>query len=236
MSTFRVLIAELKQETATFNPVRTHADDFRIYLGNDILSAYRGTQTELAGVFDLFDADGRIEIVPTMAADAVSGGPVATPDLDQLLNRMIELVHRNSDVDAAYICLHGAMAGEDEGDPEGRLLSEMRGILGWKPIVASIDLHAVLTDRMIDAANVLVPYHTYPHMDHYETGQRAARILVRLLNAEVRPTTVRVPLPMLVRGDELITKTGRFGDAIRMCRDIEQMEGGLAAGVIIGNA
>ena len=30
--------------------------------------------------------------------------------------------------------------------------------------------------------------------------------------------TARVPLPMLVRGDELITETGRFGDAIRCAR------------------
>ena len=40
---------------------------------------------------------------------------------------------------------------------------------------------------------------------------------------------------MLVRGDELITATGRFGQAIAMCREIEASEKGLAAGVFIGN-
>ncbi len=89
---------------------------------------------------------------------------------------------------------------------------------------------------MIQSADVLVPYHTYPHIDQYETGQRAARCLLKLLDGEATPATVRIPLPMLVRGDELITATGRFGKAIRMCEELEADERGLAAGVIIGNA
>lgn len=234
--TFRVLIAEVKQETSTFNPMPTLYDEFRIYSGEDIFTAYRETKTELAGAFDVFDEDGRIEIVPTVAADCVSGGPIATPDLDRLLNEIEQSVREQTDIDAAYICLHGAMAGADEGDPEGRLLQNLRAILGDIPLVASLDLHCVLTGRMIEHADILVPYHTYPHTDHYETGQRAARNLIGLLDGKSKPTVARVELPMLVRGDELLTASGRFGEAIRMCQDVEASETGLAAGVIIGNA
>ena len=234
--TWRVLIAEVKQETSTFNPMPTLYDEFRIYSGEDIFTAYRGTKTELAGAFDIFDEDGRIELVPTVAADCVSGGPIATPDLDRLLGEIEESVRVQSSIDAAYICLHGAMAGADEGDPEGRLLRNLREILGDIPLVASLDLHCVLTDRMVEHADILVPYHTYPHTDHYETGQRAARNLLGLLDGKSKPTVARIKLPMLVRGDELLTANGRFGEAIRMCQDAEATESGLAAGVIIGNA
>ena len=234
--TWRVLIAEVKQETSTFNPMPTLYDEFRIYTGEAIFSAYRGTKTELSGAFDIFDEDGRIELVPTVAADCVSGGPIATPDLDRVLGEIEASVREQSNIDAAYLCLHGAMAGADEGDPEGRLLQNVRAILGDIPLVASLDLHCVLTDRMVEHADMLVPYHTYPHTDHYETGQRAARNLLRLLNGEATPTEARVKLPMLVRGDELLTSTGRFGEAIRMCQEVEASETGLAAGVIIGNA
>jgi len=233
---YRALIAELKQETATFNPALSRYEDFRVHFGDEILAAYEETQTELAGAIDVFRADGRIELIPTMAADAVSGGPVATTDLDRLLGEFADSIRKKHEVDGAYICFHGAMAGEEEGDPEGRVLSEIREILGERPIVVSLDLHAVVTDRLIKAADILVPYHSYPHTDHYQTGERAAHNLIRLLDKRVRPTSVRVRLPMLVRGDELITSTGRFGDAIRMCEEIEQSDGGLAAGVIIGNA
>lgn len=232
----RILVAELKQETATFNPALTFYTDFRIYRGPDVVTAYHGTKTELSGAFDILDEDDRFEIVPTMAADAVSGGPIATADLDRLLSEIEDAARSCGSVDAAYICLHGAMAGEDEGDPEGRLLTNLRESLGRIPLVASLDLHCVLTDRMIEAADILVPYHTYPHTDHYETGQRAARNLIALLDGKAKPTVARVQLPMLVRGDELLTASGRFGEAIRMCQEVEASDSGLSAGVIIGNA
>ena len=74
-------------------------------------------------------------------------------------------------IDAVYMCLHGAMAGVTEDDPEGRLLSRVREIVGDVPLVATIDLHAILTDRMLELCDVIVPFHTYPHVDQYETGQ-----------------------------------------------------------------
>ncbi len=239
----RILIAEMKQETSTFNPSRTRYNDFQILRGGDILAELRGTKTEIAGALDVFESraaadatDSDVEIVPTLAAWAVSGGPIDTADLDRLLDELVTSVKQNSDVDAAYLCLHGAMAGEDEGDPEGRAVAEIREVLGDVPIVVSLDLHAVLTDRLIEAADIVVPYHTYPHIDHYETGQRAARNVMRLLDGSAKPTVAHVKLPMLVRGDELITATGRFGEAIRMCQQLEASDKGLAAGVIIGNA
>lgn len=231
----QILIAELKQETATFNPTPTTYEDFRVYDETEMISQYLGTQTELAGFFDVIGSEPA-QVVPTLAADSVSGGPIETAALDRLLSQILERAEANRNVDAAYICLHGAMAGQDEVDPEGRLLAAIRELLPDKPIVASLDLHAVLTQRMIDAADVLVPYHTYPHVDQYETGQRAAHCVLRLLDGDVQPTTTRIPLPMLVRGDELITKTGCFGDAIRMSQELEADDRCLSAGVIIGNA
>ena len=231
----RVVVAELKQETATFNPARSRYDDFQIYRGVEILDTYRGTRTELAGAMAVLEPEG-IEIIPTLAATAVSGGPIADADLDRLLSECVDAVRPHTHVDGAYICLHGAMAGESEVDPEGRLLHALRSLFDAVPMVASLDLHAVITDRLVDAADVLVPFHTYPHVDQYETGQRAARVLLRLLRGEVRPTTARVEIPLLVRGDELITATGKFGEAIGSCQQSESSPGGLAAGVIIGNA
>jgi len=233
----RILIAELKQETATFNPAPTLYEDFRIAVGEDMLDAYRGTKTEVAGVTDVVDNDGRFEITPTMAAASVSGGRIRSADLDRLLNKLVKTIRDAGPVDGACLCFHGAMAGESEDDPEGRVLDEIRSVLGnATPIVVSLDLHAVLTDQMVTAADVLVPYHTYPHTDHYETGQRAARNLIRLIDGKSQPTVARVRLPMLVRGDELLTATGKFGEVIRMCQQVEQSDAGLAAGVIIGNA
>ena len=231
----RVLIGEFKQETATFNPVPTRYDDFSVHFGQDLIDARHATKTEMAGALDLFAA-ANIDIVPTVGASAVSGGPVNQTDLDRLIRELLESASMHREINGIYLSLHGAMAGEREGDPEGLLLTELRKRFPNLPIVASLDLHAVLTDRMIRSADILVPYHTYPHTDHYQAGQRAARNLLGLLSGHVCPKVACVPLPMLVRGDELLTATGQFGEAIRMCQSLEASEGGLAAGVIIGNA
>jgi microcystin degradation protein MlrC len=78
-------------------------------------------------------------------------------------------------------------------------------------------------------------YHTYPHVDFASTGQRAARILHRLLTKKCRPTIARVVIPALVRGDELITKTGCYGELIREARRMELEGTAMSAGIMIGN-
>lgn len=236
----RLLIAGLKQETSCFNPVLTRYDSFQICRGEELRVSLRGTNTEIAGGLDVFEADDQVEVLPAWAAWSGSGGPVHQGDLERLGGELTESVRSLAGADAggldgAYIAFHGAMAGERELDPEGWILEEIRRLLGDLPVVISLDLHAVVTARLVRCADALVPFHTYPHTDMRDTGQRAARLLLRMARGEVEPATVRVPLPMLVRGDELLTATGRFGEAVRMCREIESSEGGLAAGVIIGN-
>jgi microcystin degradation protein MlrC len=139
-------------------------------------------------------------------------------------------------VDAVYVSLHGAMASELEPDPEGYFLQEIRKIVGDAvPIVASFDLHGILTDRILANTDAIVAFHTYPHVDFYTTGERAARLLLKILDGGVKPVTAVVPIPALVRGNELITASGRIGGMIRRAQRIEAEPGGLSAGIFIGN-
>jgi microcystin degradation protein MlrC len=88
---------------------------------------------------------------------------------------------------------------------------------------------------MFQHADAIVAYHTYPHVDFFQTGVRSANLLLRILRDNVRPLTVRVPIPALVRGDELITETGLFGRCIDQAKLVEQGPHGLSAGMFIGN-
>ena len=103
------------------------------------------------------------------------------------------------------------------------------------PIVVSLDLHGVLTRRMLREADAIVCYLTYPHVDFRSTGERAARLLLRILDDGVRPVTARVTIPALVRGEELITDTGSFGRLTRRAAALEASDGGLSAGILISN-
>ncbi len=232
----RVLLAQFEQETSHFNPHPTTRDRFEVLRGSELIEALTDTDTYVAGGLDVFAEEG-IEVVPTYGASSItSGGPVATADLDEMTEELIAAIEENlTDIDGVYIAFHGAMAGMDEPDPEGRILARIRELLGDRPIVCSFDLHAILADRIVQNADVVVALHTYPHVDQRETGQRAARTLVRLLRGGVTPVVAQVKLPLLVRGDELITATGLFGQAIEKCRQFEASSTGLSALVNIGN-
>jgi microcystin degradation protein MlrC len=140
------------------------------------------------------------------------------------------------DADGILVSLHGAMGADGELDPEGHLLHEIRRLAGPSVrIVISLDLHGILTHRMLEAVDALAVYHTYPHNDFADTGARAARLMLKLLTSDVRPVTARVTIPALVRGDELITATGCYGDLIRDCQMLEREGAALQASIMIGN-
>ncbi|MEO8738315.1 MAG: M81 family metallopeptidase [Casimicrobiaceae bacterium] len=91
-------------------------------------------------------------------------------------------------VDGVYLDLHGAMVTEHLDDGEGELLARMRRIVGPRvPIVASLDLHANVTRAMLEHADALVAYRTYPHVDMAATGARAAALLDHTLSAGRMP-------------------------------------------------
>jgi len=233
----RILVCECKQEVSTFNPVPSHAHDFAIDDGAALVASHRGANREVGGALEVFDADPSIEVVPGFGARAYSSaGTLTAEGFATLADGFLGAVRRHADVDAVYFALHGAMAVAGEDDPEGYLLAESRKILGEaKPIVVSLDLHGVLTDRILTHADAVVTYHTYPHVDFFSTGQRAARVLLRIVHDGLRPVTAKVSIPALVRGDQLITETGLLGGFIRRCQALERGPGGVSAGMFIGN-
>lgn len=233
----RILIAECKQEVSTFNPHLSGYDDFGIRRGQELLNYHRTVRNEIGGALSVFDATDDVELVPTYSAFFItSGGTLAQAAWERIASEFLASLRSAPPVDGVYFCMHGAMATEQELDPEGWLLAEARKILGESiPIVVSLDLHGILTDRMVTHSDAIVAYHTYPHVDFFETGQRAARLLLRIVAGDVKPVTAKVAIPALVRGDELITATGLFGENMRQAQAVENGPHGLSAGMFIGN-
>lgn len=233
----RILVAECKQEVSTFNPNLSGYDDFSVRRGEAFFEYHRSVRNEVGGALNILEAAQDVELIPAYGAMFItSGGTLAKSAWERIADEFLESIRSAPPADGVYFAMHGAMASEEELDPEGWLLAQTRKILGEKvPIVVSLDLHGILTDRMLEHSNAVVAYHTYPHVDFFETGQRAAKLLLRIVAGEVRPVTAKVSLPALVRGDELITATGLFGESMRMAQQMESEPRGLSAGMFIGN-
>jgi microcystin degradation protein MlrC len=238
----KIAIFQLMQEISSFNPSTSTINDFAIQSGAEWIKQDTAANHEIGGALAQFSEHDEVIVVPTISARSNSSGAVLAAsswdELSSLLTRAIDnLTAEHGDTIAAvYFCMHGAMAAENEMDPEGFILEYARGKLGNDiPFVTSMDLHGILTERMYQHSDVIVPYHTYPHVDQYETGGRAAKVIMRLLTEGISPVSVRIQVPALVRGDELLTDTGLFGECLRLAKHIEDSDLGIAAGMLIGN-
>ncbi len=232
----RILIAECMQEISSFNPVPSEYDYFRIQRGDEML-AQRGLNLAIGGALAVFEQRDDVAVVPTYAARSGSAGLLSAAGWQRLSAELLDAVRsRIGEVDAIFVSLHGAMGASGELDPEGALLTAIRDLAGpAMPIVVSLDLHGILTERMLRQIDGLALYHTYPHVDFADTGARAARLLLDIIDRQLNPVIARVTIPALVRGDELITRTGCYGDLIREAQRLEREGRALAAGIMIGN-
>lgn len=232
----RILIADCKQEISSFNPLPSHYENFLIHHG-DGLYVQRGKNQELGGALAVFEARPDIEIVPTICARSGSAGALSATGWKKLSEEILAAIFAKLDrIDGIYVSLHGAMGADGELDPEGYLLEKLRERVGPDmPIVISLDLHGILTDRMLRNVDGFAIYWTYPHVDFADTGRRAAELLLKLMAGGIKPVAARVVIPALVRGDELITKTGCYGELLAECRRLEEEGRALAAGIMIGN-
>ena len=88
-------------------------------------------------------------------------------------------------IDAVYLDLHGAMVTEHYDDGEGETLARVRKVIGKDlPLVVSLDLHANVSPEMMEHADALIAYRTYPHIDMADTGRACARHLALMLKTK----------------------------------------------------
>ena len=193
----KAVVAMLKHETNTFSPVPTPLSRFGPdgpRYGEAALQAIRGTRTCMGAFIDVCEQAG-IEVVTPLAADARPSGRAEAAVYDALCEPILQAVQQGCDL--ALLDLHGAMATAASDDGEGSLLKRIRAIRPDLPIAVALDMHTNLSADMVEHCTVLAGYRTYPHVDHYETGQRAARTVLRAMQGEVAPRMAWGRLPSL---------------------------------------
>jgi microcystin degradation protein MlrC len=215
-----VAIASVLQENNTFSPVYTHLEDFSPAYGADALQRHTGKLTEMGGFIDIL-SQSKVSIVPVMAAWAITANSLVKDDFAELSNQFVCRLQQ-ARADAVLLALHGAQTAVGEDDVAGNLLARTREIIGPdKPVVVTLDLHANITKRMVAMADAILGYHTYPHIDMFETGQKAARLMLRILDGEVRPAMAFRKLPLIVQPENSQTSSGPFHDLMSRAEAME---------------
>lgn len=237
----RILIAGFQHETNTFAPsladwaAFTRGDSFPAYMrGQAVVESLSGINIPVAGFMEAARLKGWT-VLPSCWAGAIPSSYVTRDAFERIAGAILEDVHnaRNKGgLDAIYLDLHGAAVAEHADDSEGELLARLRALVGPDlPIVASLDLHANVTWRMLEMADALASYRTYPHVDMAATGALAAQLLARRLKAGRKEPMFAKRIPYLIPlnaqstwmeparrvYDELVALDGEFGTLLSFC-------------------
>lgn len=187
----RVGIVGIMNESNTFIHIPTDIEDFEkdlLLVGDQIRKRMTDAHHEVAGFLQTLDAAG-VEAVPLMFARALPGGTITARALDYLLTLTFEQLDKAGPLDGLLTAPHGANVSEDQPDMDGYWLALLRQRVGKNvPIITTLDLHANLSQRAVDAVDAIVPYRTNPHLDQRQRGCDAANLMVRTLRGEIRPT------------------------------------------------
>ncbi|MFO0871809.1 MAG: M81 family metallopeptidase [Pirellulales bacterium] len=223
----RIALGQLWQETNTLSPLATERADFEqfgVLRGDDVVTQLAHTNEVGGFIQSLRRWPVPPELVGLVRLPAWPSGLATSATFDWLASEFAAALGRAGPVDAVLLALHGAMAAAGHSDVEGEILALVRQQIGpTVPLVATLDLHANITPAMVAMADALVLYHTAPHVDVYQTGERGARVLQRILCEGARPTTAFQKIPAALPAERANTQAAA-GASVDFRRQLEAWE------------
>lgn len=221
----RIVVGSLQQESNTLTSRRSTRDDFTVHAGLPMLQRVAVTP---------FLESLPAEIVPTLYANAVPGGPLREADFRSLAGELVSMVPRTA-VDGIWLHLHGALEVENLGSGELALLRMVRERVGDRvPIALALDFHANNDLELMSLVNIVAGYRTVPHRDIEETQVRAARLLVRCIEHRLLPRPQMARADVVVPGDCVLTDEHPLREIMAEAASLEQAPGMLACSVFNG--
>lgn len=216
----RIALAAFMLESNAHSPAATREEFAHNYLAfgeamrEDWQSAHPCAPKCLRGFIDDMDTAGTWTPLALVGAMVGASGPVEQGFFDEVLRETLARLESSLPVDGIFLSLHGAAIATGDPDPDGTLLAAVRALVGpGVPILATLDLHANVSQKMVDHASVLVGYRTNPHVDMAERGAECARLMREML-AGVNATAGFVKLPFIPPSVTQNTKSGPYADII----------------------
>jgi microcystin degradation protein MlrC len=225
------LITEFRQESNSFNPTLSTLEFWNQtgeYEGRAVREMFGGQQCTVGGFLDVLDtSEHRPEVVCGTVMASQSGGVAEQSVMDHYLERLLAQIVSAAPLDGVFISYHGALMTTDFDDPEGEITRRVRALVGDDTVIAvALDLHAYVSETLVRHANMIIGYLTYPHVDHFQTGVRTARLGIDAIADPDRYVTAWVPIPMIAPAASYNTLDGAFkevvdrGHALRDAGDI----------------
>ena len=227
----RVLVGGMHHESDTFNPITTGPDDIWVLRGKDLLEG-KGQSSVFGSIATLKEAG--YEVIPALIARAVPNGEWDKDYYLSLKQEFLQAIKDALPLDALCLSLHGSMRVREIGEAEGDLLEDIRKICPDIPILSSLDMHATISQRMLDYVDGYVGYKCAPHTDTYEIGIHAARMTIETLEKGIRPVMSAVKIPFLIAGEQSESSVEPMKKLTATLREYEKQPHIMAASYLLG--
>ena len=231
-------------ESNAHSPVATREEFAANYhlAGDDMRADWQGAHPRcpmsLSGFVAAMNAAGDWTPLPLLGAAVGASGPVEHGFFLEVADGIESRLRKALPVDGVYLSLHGAAIGTEEVDPDAVILERVRRMVGPDvPVLATLDLHANVSEKMVRAASVLVAYRTNPHVDMAERGAECARLLREML-AGTKATAALVKLPLIPPSVTQNTKSGPYADLLAFGQskiDARVMNVSISSGFSLGD-
>ncbi len=221
----KIAIGAMLCEGNSLTPVLTRYEDFD-YAADEAMY-------EKVAVMELLRERG-CEVVPTLYAHALPGGPVVEEDFLRLAGELVDRLPAEG-LDGIWLYLHGAMCVENLGSAEEYLLRMVRQKVGEEiPISLALDFHADNSDAIPMLCNCVTGYRTAPHCDREETEQRAMRLLFQCIDQKIMPRPQLARANVIICGDAVQTALQPMKGIMELAEELEKLPGMMSVQVFNG--
>jgi microcystin degradation protein MlrC len=186
----RVFLATLGTETNTFASFPTGIEDFRrgLWVEKGAMSIGPNPWIAPAQKWVARAEAAGWEVVESLHAFAEPAGVTIRSAYEEMRDRILADLRAAGPVDAVLMFLHGAMIAEGYDDCEADFVQRMRAQVGPDvKIGIELDLHAHIDEAIVDAADIIVIYKAYPHIDYAERADDLFTLMERTLTGEIEP-------------------------------------------------
>lgn len=234
----RIATAGFQHESNTFSSVPASLDKWRasgILEGEAIRAEYATSQSTLAGFFAACAEDPDVELVPLVFTRLTPMGAMTHEASAHIMERLITALRDNGPWDAMLLPQHGAAVSETWPDADGEYVRRVRELVGPDvPIGLALDMHGNISRQMVENATITTVYQTTPHLDAYEQALLCARLTIRAVRGEIRPTSAIAMPPLIVNILNHGTSDRPMSDLLRLAEPLRRRPGVLSLSIVEG--
>lgn len=196
----KILVAQFVSESNEFIPHFTELEDYDLRFGQECMIAMK---------LEKASQNQEITVIPSIYANAASGGIVEKHAFDYIENRILADIKKNlKDLDAIFFSLHGASEVQDleGGSGDHHILKEVRKIVGpYFPIAVVCDPHGNLSKEYVERATILRSYRESPHTDIAQSVELVWQMLINLLHERQNIVPEYRKLPLILGGEQSVS-------------------------------